>query len=80
MIHLKLRVRGKTYNLIAMNRNLNIEALRVIAMLSILLLHISGRLFVSEDNMIHAAELAVRPYFFIGVSAFAFISGYYGVK
>ena len=27
MIHLKLRVRGKTYNLIAMNRNLNVEAL-----------------------------------------------------
>lgn len=63
-----------------MNRNLNIEALRVIAMLSILLLHISGRLFVSEDNVVHAAELAVRSYFFIGVSTFAFISGYYGVK
>ena len=30
--------------------------------------------------MIHATELAVRSYFFIGVSTFAFISGYYGVK
>lgn len=62
------------------NRNLNIEALRVVAMLSILLLHISGRIFVSENHTIHTIELAVRSYFFIGVSTFAFISGYYGVK
>ena len=61
-------------------RNLNIEALRVIAMLCILLLHFSGRLFVSEDNVAHTVELTVRSYFYIGVSIFAFISGYYGVK
>ena len=62
------------------NRNLNIEALRVVAMLTILLLHISGRTFISENHIIHTIELAVRSYFFIGVSTFAFISGYYGVK
>lgn len=62
------------------NRNLNIEALRVVAMLSILLLHVSGRIFISENNAVHTLELAVRSYFFIGVSTFAFISGYYGVK
>lgn len=61
-------------------RNQNIEALRAVAMLSILFLHFSGTYFVSPDNVIHTIELAVRSYFFIGVSTFAFISGYYGVK
>lgn len=61
-------------------RNQNVEALRVVAMLSILLLHVSGRIFMSENNTVHTIELAVRSYFFIGVSTFAFISGYYGVK
>ena len=42
------------------NRNLNIEALRVVAMLSILLLHVSGRIFISENNTVHRLEIEVR--------------------
>ena len=61
-------------------RNLNVEALRVVAMLSILMLHFSSILFSSKTGLIGSIESIVRSYFFIGVSTFAFISSYYGVK
>lgn len=44
-------------------RNLNVEALRVVAMLSILMLHFSGMLFSSKTGFIGSLESTVRSYF-----------------
>lgn len=62
------------------NRNGNIEMLRTIAMLLVLLLHISSYLFDKAGEIAYTLDCIFRSYFFLGVSVFAFISGYYGVK
>lgn len=66
-------------------RNLNIEALRVYMMLLIVILHISGS-YLDADIVRQSSGcemgwlLGYRSLTFLGVSTFAFISGFYGVK
>lgn len=66
-------------------RNLNIEALRVYMMLLIVILHITGS-YLDNDGIRQSGGLAMgwllgyRSFTFLGVSTFAFISGFYGVK
>lgn len=68
-----------------MKRNLNIEALRVYMMLLIVLLHATGT-YIDLHNIRSSFGLGVgwlfgyRSITFLGVTTFAFISGYYGVK
>ncbi|MFA6807899.1 MAG: acyltransferase family protein, partial [Eubacteriales bacterium] len=66
-------------------RNPNVEFLRVIMMLLIIMLHLSGELF-DIKNIIHQSHsllvssiFVIRSFCFLGVSTFAFISGYYGI-
>lgn len=64
-------------------RNLNIDALRVLMMIFIIMLHISGycletTFWQSKQNYI--SYLSFRSILFVGVSTFAFISGWFGVK
>lgn len=66
-------------------RNQHIEALRSLAMLSVILLHVSGRYLEVLDIHTSPGEyslcLGFRQLFFSGgVSVYAFISGYYGIK
>lgn len=68
------------------HRNINIEFCRVLAMFLIVSLHLTGRIFPLEEMESTSGDwytsllLACRSFFFIGVSFFAFISGYFGVK
>lgn len=68
-----------------MKRNLNIEALRVYMMLLIVLLHATGT-YIDSQNIRSSFGFDVgwlfgyRSITFLGVTTFAFISGYYGVK
>lgn len=66
-------------------RNLNIEALRVAMMLLIVIMHIGGG--STDMDLIHTLGgansgtfVAYRSLTFLGVSTFAFISGFYGVN
>lgn len=67
------------------NRNLNLEALRVVLMMLIILLHLSGIFYNipsirSESFNIEASLLlSMRMIFLLGVNTFAFISGYFGI-
>ena len=67
-------------------RNQNVEALRVIMMLLIIMMHISARVFCINDvstitgNVRVALFYGFRSFTFIGVSTFAYISGFYGVS
>lgn len=67
------------------NRNLNLEALRVVLMILIILLHLSGIFYNipsirSESFNIEASLLlGMRMIFLLGVNTFAFISGYFGI-
>ena len=49
-------------------------------MLSIIMLHYSGEIFPQEGDFGYVVGRIIRSYFFLGVSTFAFISGYYGIK
>lgn len=66
-------------------RNVNIEALRVILMLLIILLHLSGQFYNIQEirtetsSFEDSAILSLRMIFMLGVNTFAFISGYYGI-
>lgn len=66
-------------------RNLNIEALRVYMMLLIVILHMSGS-YLDEDVVRQSYGISMgwllgyRSFTFLGVTTFAFISGFYGVK
>ena len=67
------------------NRNLNIEALHVYMMFLIVVLYITGSYLDIEDvrqccSLNMGWLLGYRSLTFLGVSTFAFISGYYGVK
>jgi peptidoglycan/LPS O-acetylase OafA/YrhL len=61
-------------------RNTNIEALRVIAIFLILLLHVSTTILKEDGILVTNTAVLFRSYTFLGVSIFAFISGYYGTK
>lgn len=63
-------------------RNESIELLRIIAMLFIVMLHVSGAFANSEadGSVENALHHAFRSVCFTGVTIFAFISGYFGVK
>lgn len=66
-----------------MARNLSIESLRVFLMFLIVTLHLSARVYdiESSGNVFTLALLhGIRSVCILGVSTFAFISGYYGVK
>lgn len=65
---------------ISHNRNANIEVLRVIAIFLILCLHVSGEIFTKDGIMYTSTAVLFRSYTFLGVSIFAFITGYYGTK
>lgn len=67
-------------------RNQCIECLRTLAMFSVILLHVSGRYLdtinASTNPVDTAICLGIRQLFFSGggVSVYAFISGFYGVR
>ena len=66
-------------------RNLNIEALRVLMMFLIVCLHIGTRIVDFSElhdvgGLRHALIHGFRSVTFLGVSTFAFISGYYGIQ
>lgn len=66
-------------------RNSNIEALRVFMMFLIILLHFSARVYDLKDTDNYPAFTfsilqSIRSFCFLGVSTFAFISGYYGIN
>lgn len=66
-------------------RNSNVETLRVLMMYLIVLLHFSARVFDlgnpdKYSPFIFSAIQGIRCICFLGVSTFAFISGYYGIK
>lgn len=67
-------------------RNSNIEALRVLLMLLIILLHMSGEFYdikelrLKHDDIISSSILSLRMIFLLGVNTFAFTSGYFGIK
>lgn len=69
-----------------MKRNPNIEALRVLMMLFIIMLHLSGTYYNIDDcrNTGHQFEissiLSLRMILLLGVNTFAFISGYFGIR
>ena len=66
-------------------RNLNIECLRVMMMLLIVIMHLSGH-SVDMDSVRSGGSienyiiLAYRSITYLGVPTFAFISGYYGIS
>lgn len=58
-----------------------VELLRICMMLSIVYLHISGRFSVDGcDPLTSSLYHFFRSFAFVGVSGFAFISGYFGIK
>ena len=63
-------------------RNESIEILRVVAMLFVVMLHMSGAFANPEADgtLENALHHAFRSICFTGVTIFAFISGYFGVK
>lgn len=66
-------------------RNSNVETLRVLMMYLIVLLHFFARVFDlgnpdKYSPFIFSAIQGIRCICFLGVSTFAFISGYYGIK
>ena len=63
-------------------RNESIEFLRVIAMLFIVMLHVSGAFanLEADGTFENALHHSFRSVCFTGVTIFAFISGYFGVK
>lgn len=66
-------------------RNFNLEALRVVLMLLIILLHLSGQFYdvptirLEPCNIETSSMLGMRMIFLLGVNTFAFISGYFGI-
>lgn len=67
-------------------RNQNIESLRVVMMLLIVALHVIGNIFPIESmrsithDVANASFFSIRSLCNLGVSTFALISGYYGVR
>lgn len=63
-------------------RNESVELLRIIAMLFIVMLHVSGAFANLEagGTLENALHHSFRSVCFTGVTIFAFISGYFGVK
>lgn len=66
-------------------RNQNVEFLRILMMLMIVIMHISARLFdldkvFGTPSLLNATILGIRGVSFLGVSTFALITGYYGAR
>lgn len=67
-------------------RNSNIECLRVVMMLFIIMLHLTGEFYdlneiaLVSGNVEISALFGLRSLLMLGVSTFAFISGYYGIS
>lgn len=68
------------------SRNLNVESLRVLMMLLIIILHMSGEYFNIKSLYDYNGDITVSMIFalrqlcFLGVSTFAFVSGFYGIS
>lgn len=66
--------------------NYNVECLRVIMMLLIIMLHLSGEFYdlgkvaLISNNIEISTVFGFRSLLMVGVSTFAFISGYYGIS
>lgn len=67
-------------------RNYNVECLRVIMMILIIMLHLSGEFYdlgkvaLISNNIEISSVFGFRSLLMVGVSTFAFISGYYGIS
>lgn len=67
-------------------RNLNIEAYRIFLMMLIIALHVTEEFFClpklleNHRTFDSVSFFFIRSFLFVGVSGFAFISSYYGVK
>lgn len=67
-------------------RNANIEALRVVMMFFIIMLHMSGQYYnidtcrVTGHSIEFSGVLSLRMLLILGVNTFAFISGYFGIR
>lgn len=67
-------------------RNANIEALRVVMMFFIIMLHMSGQYYnidtcrVTGHSIEYSGVLSLRMLLILGVNTFAFISGYFGIR
>ncbi len=67
-------------------RNYNVECLRVIMMFLIIMLHLSGEFYdlgkvaLISNNIEISSVFGFRSLLMVGVSTFAFISGYYGIS
>jgi surface polysaccharide O-acyltransferase-like enzyme len=71
---------------VKVKRNANIEALRVIMMLFIIMLHMSGQYYnidacrLTGHSIEYSSVLSLRMLLMLGVNTFAFISGYFGIR
>lgn len=67
-------------------RNTTIEALRVIMMLFIIMLHMTGQYYnidacrLTGHNIEYSGVLSLRMLLMLGVNTFAFISGFFGIR
>lgn len=71
----------KSINQIGGGRNSSIDLLKIIAITMVVCLHVSPTLFEHYPSIIGTSIIhGLRSYFMLGVTIFAFISGYYGVR